>query len=815
MSLTPAACNSLASIVRITLLGLTVASVAPTQGEPLGPAAAAVLQALERDDPTAAAELWPTLPTLPAKQRRKIVNAATNCVNKASDAQQQRLALATAMLQHPIGMRSTVATWLHLKKGMFHLARNELEQGIAEMHIVRNAPGDYADTLATAYALTAQLNLGRFQAAHAELKTLTRLGGSPTQLAICTAEFWLRCGVLPAAARALAAIAAEPESKNDPLRNWLELEIALENERFTDAATRARELIPNSTGEWRHRFLLIEAVAKERLEAPDASDLLQAIVADQDLPAATRAKALAILANRALRSERPDAAATLLANTESLPQAPLRTVRSRLLAAHHLQGISSRQELVAARDNLATAWQDALTSWREVPLQPDGIAFLQHAPRRELLAAYFECTLALGETDAAEQCLEQWLRADAAASAARRSDLRPASTADVRRHLVPEHGVLLCYLPAPQGSYVLEVDAKGVTAHALRSDRHVRQGVRTLRRAMRPDHRGSADAEPIRTAAAPLRWLLPTTANNIHIAGRELLAAMPFECLPTDDAERPWLGLTTAIGYIPNCALMCRTAAAPQVSAPIDARLTSTVLSAEAAEQAGVANIALDAAELREVLPTDRKLTHVETDAKWTGSMQGLFDAPEHATFHALFAHGVFDGKRATPAGILLADASGNAVPIHAEDAPPRTAHGPADFVLLGVCSAARGSLQRGDDGARHLGGALLQAGARVVALADFDLEVTRLITMSRVLLSSLTAGATPSIALRDARRALHEAGHRSPADWAQLRVEGLTNQPLPIRSQPRTPSTSLGWLAAAASALFLGCLLWFVKNRR
>jgi len=246
-------------------------------------------------------------------------------------------------------------------------------------------------------------------------------------------------------------------------------------------------------------------------------------------------------------------------------------------------------------------------------------------------------------------------------------------------------------------------------------------------------------------------------------------------------------------------------------AAALDAALYAVRLAPEAAAAHGVSAVALSMAELAGLLPSQPALSRVDVDAAWSAGAAGLLAPAQRPALQAVFAHGTYDGARATPAGILLGAADGAAAPLYAEDFAADLDGAPADFVLLGVCSAARGTLQRGDEAARHLGGALLQAGARVVALADFDLEVSGLILLTRSLLAALARGEAPDLALRTARRAMHDAGRSSPVEWAQLRLEGLATEAVPVAT---TRPSSSGWWWGGG--LLLVCaLVWRWSRRR
>ena len=86
-------------------------------------------------------------------------------------------------------------------------------------------------------------------------------------------------------------------------------------------------------------------------------------------------------------------------------------------------------------------------------------------------------------------------------------------------------------------------------------------------------------------------------------------------------------------------------------------------------------------------------------------------------------------------------------------------------LVLLSACQASRGHERWGEDRRLHLGGSLLEAGARCVILARTDLELDLTLELNAALLAQLARGATPAEALRPrARRARDRRDGNGPA---------------------------------------------------
>ncbi|MFK7738922.1 MAG: CHAT domain-containing protein [Planctomycetota bacterium] len=658
---------------------------------------------------------------------------------------------------------------------------------------------------------------------------------STQRMAFATARTGLRIGRVDLALKALRPYRRAADAQTPSLElAWMRLQVDLELEQFDRAAAAAEQLLAElralaaseSASEasvpafvlaqrraWGARIAYVEAVAKERLEDASAAGLLAAMLDDSVVLPEVRTGVALTLAKGAIRAGQWRRAQDLLDRSKR-PRATIGwlAARGRCLAAMVRAGTAEASDLVALEERLREAWGRHLRAWRELPAEDASVAFLQSAERREMLAAWFDVVGALRGEDAAEACLEAWLAVDGAATSVRRDGLAPGTVAAVQALLVPRDGALLCYLPAPQGSFAIRVGAHSVQVRPLPGDRNVRTAVRRLRDTLRPSRRGSAGgdalqpASVVQEAAAPLAWLLPEDwgaegGARLAIAGRELLAGLPFACLPRA-GRRQFLGLQVALSYIPNCALACRVAAQPAGSHAVDVGLAAVNVDADELRT-------LDGAELAGVLPMDRSFSATAVESDWRGTLADLLVGSRSATAFAVFAHGCYDGRRAAAAGLKLRTAEGALFEAYCEDVQPAFAKGPELFVLA-VCGVGRGALRRGDESSSDLGGLLLRAGVRTVALSDYDLEVHRCAELVRDLLRGAADGLPPDLALREARCAMFDRGLESPGAWAVLRLEGAATCSLPLRASPRSvgEKTPLPLLRLGYVALGLGLAL-------
>jgi CHAT domain-containing protein len=136
-----------------------------------------------------------------------------------------------------------------------------------------------------------------------------------------------------------------------------------------------------------------------------------------------------------------------------------------------------------------------------------------------------------------------------------------------------------------------------------------------------------------------------------------------------------------------------------------------------------------------------------------------------------------------------------------------------ADLVVLSACQSYSGRAVRGE-GLASLGRAFLQAGARAVVAAVWDVDDQTSPDLMRAFYAALAGGAAPDAALRTAQLQMIRAGGPTAATqaWAGFTVTGVTGDPLFAPPAPRRPAIAAALLLTAAG---IPWLLMFRRGRR
>lgn len=640
----------------------------------------------------------------------------------------------------------------------------------------------------------------------------------------CSQRMGLFADAYEALAKADAVRDADGVTPADlEVRAIAEFDLALEMGDYPGALQLTRELLAVGVdGATRYRAQLGQAIALGRCGTPGERD---AAIRELETMLATcapsdRAFVRQELAELLLLAGRREQAAEVARQLrigrgfDDMP-APQRVtaIAGEIAVAIDAVPIAQRQQCVSV---LGATWERLRTEWQALPATGGGVAFLQQKFRRNLLSTWFRLEMASGTGGAAARCFEHYLEADSLGSAARRSGRSTPSVADVQA-LVPSAGVLLAWLPAEFGSFVFVVTPDDVELVPLPSSLGLEVSAADVRQRIHAT--SGAVPDSLRAALQEMAdLLLPErvrarvrAARSLTLAGRELCGGLPFECLPWSDDEAPWLGLAKPIAYLPSLTVgvglaanaMRTPAAGPMrvfVGAPVGAA-DRALWHVEALDLPGdwrrstLAAVAADGVEvLQPAGPSD------------------LLARSAMRPFAGILGHGVQDGRRARQNGLLLAAAgeqgTGAVWPESIE-----AAGSPARLMFLGVCGAAAGVVKRGEDGAHHLGGALLHAGAAGVILSDHTVYLDTALTTLRVLTASLADARTAADAMLAARRELwRERG--ALADLASFRYEGLPQVGAALRPAPRE-AWMRGLLAGLGLLLLGGLAVRFIRHRR
>jgi len=570
--------------------------------------------------------------------------------------------------------------------------------------------------------------------------------------------------------------------------------------RYDDAARAVEPLLDHQhlSAPQRRLAALTQAIAIGRTNTAvaEARRRLARLQAEVPKANAQLRRGIAVAAARlALRSSDPSAARAALVDGGLAPDAPagdanLLVLQTLLLFAEDRADDATYRQWL---DALLAAFERELARWSYVPVTAGGIGFLQLAARRDLIVCLMRMHRLVHGTDGAAQRLAYVARAQSMGTLARRLG------ADEHRwhpESMPDNGGMLIYVPGNVGVDVLALDREGIREFELAPDLGIPQLVATLRTSLlRVD-------SPMPSAAVDAgtrlrQRLLPTdlldeiaTWRTVGIIGRDLLENLPFEALPSHTAAS--LGCELALYYPPSLPVATLLGERKYAQAERDLSL----LYCRHPARNDVPALPPRSFDLPAFAPFEPE----------AGSTRTLAD-PKVSTSRSLLilAHGIADFGRDRPAGIAMEDRD-----LWCEDLERSTL---PQLVVLAVCNAAMGASRPGDAGAHHLGGAALLAGARVVALADQDLDLRFVEQLLPAFFAALADGSSPAEAMLQARRQVaRQAQFAHPGMHATLRLEGLAATPIQWTG---APTARHRWLAAIGAGLAVLAAIVFAAARR
>jgi hypothetical protein len=489
---------------------------------------------------------------------------------------------------------------------------------------------------------------------------------------------------------------------------------------------------------------------------------------------------------------RADDLATALAVSRELCQPPFESVQREaeakaLYVGLLLRASGDRSELAAAYADLQRVATALFDAWRALPLRPGGVGTFRYVARLEVLGALLGADRALAP-DQPLRALQHLESALALGTLSRRLHPQPLlATAD---GWAPDQGAL-AFAFTPGVVHWLAVDAQGLGHFAVPLDATTSERLAELLHSV--DHPPLGELAAERAAADTLAreiaarlWPEPLVARlsgwrSVLLVGDEshiaALQALPLAGVP--------LGVAKAVTHVPSLSLLAglrqRAAARP----PRPAAGPELVLFADpAVDAAATAAWQIDALNL-----TTDQLTALCADLPAPRVQRLLHQAATAAALRSaavadaaqltILAHGVEDLRAERAAAIAVASplpsaAGGVGDPallrceaVEALRVPP--------LVALGVCGAASGPRRLGDDGAHHLGGAFLLAGADRVVLAGGQLAVGATVALLAEFTAKVRTGSGAAAALRAARAAVRATpGREHPYFWAGLRQLGL-----------------------------------------
>lgn len=478
-----------------------------------------------------------------------------------------------------------------------------------------------------------------------------------------------------------------------------------------------------------------------------------------------------------------------------------------LLASHLLESGAPRAQLEQGALLLETSIEHTVATWRHIPPVPGGVGILQDAHRREVLGAYLDVCLQLGQI---ERGLSGLLALQACGSLARSMAVDAPSPEQLRAALLTTStggGAALILLPTLDRTHLLAITPEQVLHAQLPSGRALGRLATEVEFEALAGGTEHARRDELVAALFPAKVVqLLGQAEHIYVSGAELLAGIDLGKLPVPGLGEPHEPLADHLPFAlaPSLpiAVWCAERAAP---ADVTARALR-ILAFPTSSPDAVARFG-PLASFAPVLERDPG-----SIAGYTELLVGdtvtpttlLEGASAEVVVQTLIAHGVFDAERDVPAGLSLSAEGGDGL-VWAEDL--RAAHPPA-LVVLGICGAGRAPNRLGEDGAEHLGGALLAAGARAVLLSNADLDVYALLDFLPEFHASLFAGKSPMEALRLARREAR-GGPTGGRTLDGLYVLGAAHEP--VVGAPIVKVGQLGpwpWLLAVGGALLAAILI-------
>ncbi|MCA8973713.1 MAG: CHAT domain-containing protein [Planctomycetes bacterium] len=467
-------------------------------------------------------------------------------------------------------------------------------------------------------------------------------------------------------------------------------------------------------------------------------------------------------------------------------KAELLAQRARIAAA---RGVD-KAELAQLQRKLAETVEHWIEVCGAMPIREGGTGTFRFKSSRDAIATTLMLDLQVLEGDVALTAAFDHLESVLALGTVSRRYDCPAATIEDARRLVPPDGGILMFGLGPHAGTLLLFDADGSTHQCVTLGRTFWKETEALQAAVDlPPARGDRadeDATAVRALAERVgQRLLPAAIRDrlgrwrqIVLVGAEDVSGL-FQALPWGDS---WLCLQKQILHVPSIALAARLRqraeqamrGAPEGGLDL-AVIGDPVIDPASEERWAVEALGLSATQRAEFGAAFARQRRFEAwgDAATVATLRSADVAAARAL--CLFTHGVQDLTRERSAGLLLS-AAGGAEPLFAEDIE---GFGAPQLVMLGVCEAASGPARQGDDGASHLGGAFMLAGADCVVLANGRLSLGATRDLLIGALGCWQRGNGLVEAMRQARVAVAAGeGRAHPYYFAGMRVVGVDVPP-------------------------------------
>ena len=405
-------------------------------------------------------------------------------------------------------------------------------------------------------------------------------------------------------------------------------------------------------------------------------------------------------------------------------------------AVHHhwTREHGTEEERRAAEDDLLRNFEAFLEEWSGTPLLPGGIGILGDSRRRDLGYEAIAITVARA---GAEAGLEALVKTQLRGSLFRSLELPALDTESLKQSLCRPGEVVLSYFPATLGTHLFAMSEGSVEHRILPPQPDVDQAART--------------AEG-RAALAESLFPPDLTANarSIGLVGLDLFDAWLLD-LPLADGTPLHAG--RAVHLLPSLPLADWL---KRQEHEVSAQAAIVLALGDRTHPDGT-EFSLDVESLFEPFPITTVLdlerefrTHRALNDRATTEIRNA------NAFHVL-AHGFRDQHGQRFVGLYAGrDENGENLVVWADELaewplPP--------LVVLAACHSGEGPRHVGEDGAHHLGGAALRAGAHCVLLGRGPLDADWTGRMLVALHQALARGETIAESLRNAYAQVGERG--------------------------------------------------------
>ena len=592
----------------------------------------------------------------------------------------------------------------------------------------------------------------------------------------------LELGLVSRARRSLLAFERSAGERELPPRVLLlEARVELERGRPEHSIELAAGVLEDhsldpGTRLWADLLLGEAMISSGRLEA--GAGHLEETLKAPDLPPGMTLFARIVLVDAQLELGHPGKARETIDSLAGLDLEPNHVARlAGLKWRLAIESGASAAECNQSLEELRNAFEDFVEAWKRTPLVEGGVGFLGPYRMRALIGVIVRAELAAAETSedpstGVTRGLQHVLDVEACGQLARRIDATVPSVEELEAGFERCPGGLVLLLPVDRQTLIFLVDSKGTKLEFAPAFGELRKLAREVEAQL-------ADPKSKRLARASQELAVELFSKSalaqirswktIRFDGLDLISSIPPGLLRLPGEG--WLACEHSVVTWPSSVVGTTLESRPAGTRAGTGLLALLDPKPSATEAAAFERLPFNPSELERLrsfggaLAPTRILEGSEANLDAVGQL-----APDSLWVHA---HGLVDESRPLPSGLLLAQ--GEQFPSHVWEADIEglfpDAGGP-ELVLLGSCSAGRGSRRLGDDGANPLAAAWLRSGSRAVVLSTEQLHHVPAKQLALDFWSAVARGVTPAEALRLACVA-GEARGTDPREFGALRLIG------------------------------------------